>query len=162
MSKREKILVVVVLLLAVGVVIILKQRTSPTPAVQADVHNSPDTVRPGKLTTPSLIADKSKPLPRLLDLGAGKCIPCKMMAPILEELKNEYAGSMQVEVIDVEENPDIAEKYEVRIIPTQIFFDAEGKELFRHMGYISKQDILAKWRQLGVNLRKGQTDEKPI
>lgn len=156
MSNREKILIVVVLLLAVGIVIILKQRTSPTLAVQVDVHNSPNTVRPQKLTTPSLLADQSKPLPRLLDLGAGKCIPCKMMAPILEQLKSEYAGSMKVEVIDVEENPDIAEKYEVRIIPTQIFFDAEGKELFRHMGYISKQDILARWKQLGVNLQKGQ------
>lgn len=94
-------------------------------------------------------------LPRLLDLGAGKCIPCKMMAPILEELRKEYAGRMAVEFIDVWQNPDGGKKYGIRIIPTQIFFDASGKELFRHEGFYSKDDILAKWKELGVDLSTG-------
>lgn len=70
--------------------------------------------------------------PRLLDLGATKCIPCKMMAPILEELRKEYAGKLKVELIDVWENPAAADPYGIEQIPTQIFFDASGKELFRH------------------------------
>ena len=90
-------------------------------------------------------------LPKLLDLGAGKCIPCKMMAPILEELKKEYAGRMEVVFIDVWEKPEAAKPYGIETIPTQIFFDAEGKELFRHVGFFAKDDILAKWKELAVN-----------
>ena len=93
-------------------------------------------------------------LPKLIDLGADKCIPCKLMAPILEELKQEYAGRMNVQFIDVWKNPDVGKQYSILAIPTQIFYDAEGKELFRHVGFFSKQDILAKWKELGVDLEK--------
>ena len=96
-------------------------------------------------------------LPRLVDLGAGKCIPCKKMAPILAELKHEYRGVFDVEFIDVWENGAPAMKYGIEMIPTQIFFDASGKELFRHEGFFAKEDILAKWQELGVDIRtKGQ------
>lgn len=96
--------------------------------------------------------NSSAKLPRLLDLGAGKCIPCKMMTPILEEVKKEYEGKLQVDFIDVWQNPDEKKKYNIRLIPTQIFYDASGKELFRHEGFYSKEDILAKWKELGVEL----------
>ena len=88
----------------------------------------------------------------MVDLGAGKCIPCKMMAPILEELKMEYAGRLLVEFIDVWQTPDAGKKFKISLIPTQIFFDAAGKELFRHEGFFAKKDILAKWKELGVDL----------
>jgi thioredoxin 1 len=101
----------------------------------------------------SLPAPQQKELPALIDLGAGKCIPCKLMAPILEQLKNEYAGKLSVQVIDVEEKPDLITKYNVRVIPTQIFYDASGKELFRHEGFYSKEDILAKFKELGIELK---------
>jgi thioredoxin 1 len=91
-------------------------------------------------------------LPRLLDLGAGRCIPCKMMAPILEELKSEYAGRLEVVFIDVWENRLEGEKYGIRAIPTQIFFAPDGTELFRHQGFYSKEAILAKWAELGFAL----------
>ncbi len=93
-------------------------------------------------------------LPRLVDLGAGKCIPCKKMAPILEELKKEYAGSMDVEFIDVWQDRSAGEKYGIQLIPTQIFYDSSGKKLFRHEGFFAKEDILAKWKELGVDIRK--------
>jgi len=93
--------------------------------------------------------DAPKTVPKLVDLGADKCIPCKMMAPILEDLKKEYAGKMDVQFIDVWKNPDAGEQYRIRLIPTQIFFDASGKERFRHEGFFSREDILAKWTELG-------------
>jgi thioredoxin 1 len=92
----------------------------------------------------------AKSLPKLIDLGADKCIPCKKMAPILEELKKEKADVFATEFIDVWKNPDAGKQYDIDLIPTQIFFDATGKELFRHQGFISKEDILAKWNELGV------------
>lgn len=95
----------------------------------------------------------------MIDLGADKCIPCKMMAPILAELKKEYAGTLEVTFFDVWKEPDFARQYGIRIIPTQIFIDASGKELFRHQGFMSKEDILDKWKQLGVDIEKGVKDE---
>jgi len=75
-----------------------------------------------------------------------------MMAPILEELKKEYAGRMNVEFIDVWENEGAGKQYGVEMIPTQIFFDATGRELFRHVGFYGREDILGKWKELGVDL----------
>lgn len=94
----------------------------------------------------------TRTLPRLVDLGADKCIPCKMMMPILEDLRKSCDGKLEVEFIDVWKNQGAGEQYGIRVIPTQIFFSADGKELFRHEGFFSKEDILAKWRNLGVEL----------
>ncbi len=90
-------------------------------------------------------------LPKLLDLGAHQCVPCKMMEPILEELTREYHESFEVEFVDVwlPENLQKAKTHGIRAIPTQIFFDAKGNELFRHEGYYSKEEILKKWKELG-------------
>ena len=75
---------------------------------------------------------------------------------ILEELKKEYAGRMNVEFIDVWQDEAVGKQYNVDTIPTQIFFDAEGKELFRHTGFFGKEDILAKWQELGVDVGAGK------
>ncbi len=93
-------------------------------------------------------------LPRLVDLGAKKCIPCKMMAPILEELSKDYKGKLKVEFIDVWENRAAAKEYKIRAIPTQIFYEAGGLEFYRHEGFISKDDILAKFKEHGIVFKK--------
>ncbi len=99
-------------------------------------------------------ASSESGVPTLIDLGADKCVPCKMMAPILEELKEEYAGRMEVQFIDVWKNRDKAAEYGMQMIPTQIFYDEDGNELFRRSGFIGKEDILAKWRELGYDFKK--------
>jgi len=154
MNKFAKIVIVLILILAVGAVTALKDNKradSETKTLNNPVEKVSITeiqaVKTGK-------AEEVKALPLLIDLGAGKCIPCKMMAPILEELKKEYAGIFKVEFIDVWKNPDAGKKYGIRIIPTQIFCDANGKELFRHEGFFGKEDILAKWKYLGFELEK--------
>ncbi len=102
---------------------------------------------------PTPAPPSAKSIPLVVDLGAKQCIPCKMMAPILEELKREYAGVFKTEFIDVWENPDAGQKYGIRGIPTQIFYDASGKEFFRHMGYFSKEQILDAFRKQGIELK---------
>ena len=77
-----------------------------------------------------------------------------MMAPILEELKREYTGRLEVEFIDVWKNPNAGKKYGIRGIPTQIFYDASGKELGRHLGFISKEQILQSFIKFGVEIKK--------
>jgi len=86
----------------------------------------------------------------MLDLGAKKCIPCKMMAPILEELKREYKGKAAIVFIDVWVHREEARKYGIRAIPTQIFFDKNGKEVFRHEGFMDKKSIVRELGKLGV------------
>lgn len=111
-------------------------------------------VEPQAARPPAVAQAAPASLPRLVDLGAGKCIPCKKMAPILEELKKDYAGRMNVEFIDVWLNPKAGEEYGVSVIPTQIFYDASGAERFRHVGFFSREDILAKWKELGIDVER--------
>lgn len=80
--------------------------------------------------------------PTVIDLGARTCIPCKKMAPILEGLSAEYRGKASVLFIDVHENQSAADRFKVRMIPTQIFFDGKGKEVSRHIGFMEKADIV--------------------
>lgn len=121
---------------------------TPPPAEKEPVKK-PETKRPAKPETP---VAKPKGLPKLIDLGAEKCIPCKMMVPVLAELKSEYKGKLDVVVIDTGKDPDATKKYRVVGIPTQIFYDAHGEEVARHMGFISKDDILDTFRQHGIDL----------
>lgn len=144
MKAPAKILILVAVAAAVVAAVVLKQNKTPASSdtkAQASVLASSQAA-PGPAVTAKL--------PRLVDLGAGKCIPCKMMKPILDELKRDYAGQFKTEFIDVWENPDEGKKYGIEMIPTQIFYDADGKELFRHTGFFGKEDILAKWKELGV------------
>ena len=100
------------------------------------------------------VIPKVIPIPRLLDLGADKCVPCKMMVPVLDDLTKVYKGKLKVEFIDVWKNPSAGEKYKIQVIPTQIFFDAKGKEIARHSGYYSKADILKTFKDKGIDLNK--------
>lgn len=151
MKTPVKILIVAALAVAVVAAVALK-RSKPAP----DAGNVDQTaaVTPAKADTAPAVTAK---LPKLIDLGAGKCIPCKMMKPILDDLKANYADRFTTVFIDVWENPDEGKKYGIEMIPTQIFFDAEGKELFRHVGFFGKEDILGKWKELGVDIRSPAT-----
>ncbi|MFZ5773903.1 MAG: thioredoxin family protein [Thermodesulfobacteriota bacterium] len=86
----------------------------------------------------------------MVDLGANSCIPCKMMAPILEELKSEYQGKAAIVFIDVWKMPEQAKKFQVSVIPTQVFYDKSGVEVYRHVGFLEKQAIVDQLAKMGV------------
>jgi thioredoxin len=90
-------------------------------------------------------------LPRLVDVGADKCIPCIKMAPILDKLRDDFAGRMKVKFVDAWKNKAEAAEYGVRMIPTQIFYAPDGTELYRHTGFYGRAEILGKWQQLGYD-----------
>ncbi len=98
-------------------------------------------------------APRQTPIPgkiTMVDLGAHKCIPCKMMTPIIKELSSEYDGKAAIVFIDVWENPDVPKQYGIRSIPTQIFYDAQGKEQYRHEGFMDKGAIVEVLQRLGA------------
>jgi thioredoxin 1 len=152
---RRKFLIIIGLIIIVAVVLLLKiQRQVPTTSQVEQGKRSQESSIASHTSSKNEFSEQhlSEPLPRLIDLGADKCIPCKMMAPILEELKTEYRGKFTVEFIDVWKDPQAGRQWRIRIIPTQIFVDGAGKELFRHEGFFSKEDILKKWKELGVDV----------
>jgi thiol-disulfide isomerase/thioredoxin len=91
-------------------------------------------------------------LPKVLDLGSRMCVPCQTMLVELDRLDSLAAGNLEVEFIDVSENPAKAQVYGISLIPTQIFLSETGTELWRHEGVISAEDMLAKWSELGYEI----------
>jgi len=88
--------------------------------------------------------------PAVIDLGARTCIPCKKMAPILESLSGEYRNKASVLFIDVHENSAAADKFRIQMIPTQVFFNAQGKEVKRHVGFLEKAEIVKELKAAGL------------
>jgi len=86
----------------------------------------------------------------MVDLGADKCLPCKMMAPIMKRVEETYRGKAAIIFIDVWKDQAPARRFGIRAIPTQIFFDKDGKEVYRHTGFMAETDIVAQLKQMGV------------
>lgn len=86
----------------------------------------------------------------MIDLGAKKCIPCKMMAPILEKLEKAYEGKADIVFIDVWENRQQAPRFKINAIPTQIFFNEKGEEVYRHVGFLDEKSIIDQMTRMGV------------
>jgi thiol-disulfide isomerase/thioredoxin len=88
--------------------------------------------------------------PSMVDFGATGCRPCDMMAPILETLRKKYEGKANVLFVHVRQQQFLALRYGVQSIPIQVFFDKDGKEVFRHTGFFAQEEIEKKLKELGV------------
>lgn len=89
--------------------------------------------------------------PFLVDFGANSCLPCRQLRPVLKEIGKEYTGKADILVIDVYKYQNLAQEYKIQLIPTLIFFDAKGKEIFRHVGVLEKEKIVAKLKEIGMS-----------
>ena len=132
------------------------------PEVQGEAKQAP-TPAPGPTASPVPAAAPVTPTeqaatvatlakPRILELGSMRCQACLEMAKVLDALRASQGAKLQVDFIDVFEEPAATDRYKISLIPTQILFDAAGKEIFRHTGYFAHDGILAKFRNLGVKL----------
>jgi len=113
-------------------------------------------------TSARSLADKSvvgRGRPVLMEFGASWCPPCRQMMPVLKDLAENHSQQFTVAVVDVDEDAVAAQQYNVGPIPLLIFFDAEGGELYRQIGYMSKEEILERWEKLGLGLTS--TPETP-
>ena len=88
--------------------------------------------------------------PSLVDFGSTGCRPCDMLAPILEVLKEKYAGKLNVLFIHIGQEQILASRYGIQTIPAQVFFDKNGKEVFRHIGFFPQDEIEKKLAELGL------------
>ena len=107
------------------------------------------------LTATVAQAAESKEIPvkgmvTMVDLGAKKCVPCKMMAPIMEKVEKDYQGRAVIHFYDVWEDREPATRFGIQGIPTQIFFDKDAKEVYRHVGFMSEADIVSQLTKMGV------------
>lgn len=102
------------------------------------------------LVTNSLVLDFSAHKVTFIELGADRCIPCRQMQPIMKEIAEEFAGTIQVVFYDVWKDPAPARKYGIQLIPTQIFMDREGREILRHVGLYPKQEILKMLKEKAI------------
>lgn len=158
--NKQKIITVCLLVVAVIVTVEFQNFMKRRAAVCEDgVCAVPSEYAAAEVTGPQTVpfmpparAGEERPLPKLIDFGSGQCTICKMMDVVLDVLAREYDGRLIIQFVDAQEQKELAEQYDVRMIPTQIFFDAQGNELFRHEGFIPKEDILKKWVELGVYL----------
>ena len=155
---RSQAVGLILVALVLGFVIGFKSGKTSTPAVQegATCSTPPPTDGANTPAAPPAAVTSNQPpsgLPRLVDLGSTTCLPCKQLAPILAEMKTEFRGKVSVEFIDVTKNVPAADQYKINVIPTQIFFDKDGKEVFRHEGFYPKADILAQLAKMGVQVK---------
>ena len=108
-----------------------------SPPAQADVENFNDVPVKGMVT--------------MIDLGADKCIPCKMMAPIMAKMEKRYEGKAAIVFIDVWKHNEQARRFSIRAIPTQIFYNENGKEVYRHVGFMNEKAIVNQLKKMGVD-----------
>lgn len=124
----------------------------PAPAPVAEQQGGRDlaAASPIPAAPPAREIAAPSPRPRLLELGSSRCMACQQMAKVLDQLRASQGDRLQVDFIDVFETPEAADPYEISLIPTQILFDASGREIYRHTGFFSHDDILGKFRELGA------------
>jgi thioredoxin 1 len=94
-------------------------------------------------------------LPLLLEVGSDTCVPCVAMEEVLEELRRDYKNVLHVEFLHAK-NTEEVKKLEVHAIPTQIFYNADGNEFFRHVGFFSAQEIVSVFKDHGINLNTSE------
>lgn len=135
---KNGIKIAIVLIFAISVAVILLNKQSKN----GNEDSTKVTVTKG--------SDTSTAVPKLIDLGSHNCVPCRMMMPVLDTLKDMYAGNLAVQFIDVWENREAGQKYGIRVIPTQIFYDKNGVEKFRHEGFWSRKEIEQKFAELNI------------
>jgi thioredoxin 1 len=97
-----------------------------------------------------------KPKVTFVELGSVTCIPCKQMQPVMKAVEAKFGEQLKVVFYDVnkEENKKISEQYKIKLIPTQVFLDENGKEFFRHQGFYPEKEISKLLQKRGLTVKQ--------
>ena len=139
MNKRKRYLLLAFLIFVILSVVVVAAVLLPNLAPKESTQER----------LPKDVAQSS--LPKLLDFGAGTCIPCKRMTPILQELSEEYKGRVIIRIIEVYNEKELTKANGIQMIPTQIFFDSQNQRVFRHQGFMDKEQIKKVFENMGVS-----------
>jgi thioredoxin 1 len=139
MRNIWRALIVLVLVTAVSAVMVAKRNPAERP-IRRHAQGQPAT------------SATRKGLPELIELGSKTCVPCQKMEPILDELRKDYKGQLEVTFYDVYEHRDKAQYYHIHLIPTQVFIGCDGQEFSRHEGFFPKEEIVARFKGKGIVL----------
>jgi thioredoxin 1 len=86
----------------------------------------------------------------MVDFGAPFCAPCKAMYPFLEKLEKEYKDRAAIIVLDVGKSPELCDQFGITELPTQVFYNKQGKEVLRHKGFMKEEAIVKQLKKMGV------------
>jgi len=86
----------------------------------------------------------------MLELGSVGCIPCEQMKPVMEKLRANYKGKLEVIFVDIRKERETSRKFGVTMIPTQVFLDKTGKEFHRHIGFYGYEEIVPELKKAGI------------
>jgi thiol-disulfide isomerase/thioredoxin len=114
---------------------------------------------PDPMPEPAVAEEEA--LPKLWDFGSTTCLPCKTMKAILDPMIADYRGKVEVRIVDVYQEKELTRQFRVSVIPTQIFLDAQGKELRRHMGVYPRDSIEACFKEFGFPVVTGAKSPTP-
>ena len=138
----------------VVILLILIFSTSLCSYTSGEQANEPKTEKKVKSEENLIISgeqlDFSKHKVTFIELGADRCIPCKAMQPVMREIAQKYKGTIQVVFYDVWKTPKYAKDYGIKMIPTQVFIDKNGDEIFRHVGFFAKDEIIKMLKEKGI------------
>jgi thioredoxin 1 len=132
------------ILIILALVYVYMGRKNEIPTIQKQLTGKVQVATGQKISGMSLDKALMSGKPVIAKLGAEWCPPCRAMAPILVELKRELAGKVIVLDIDVDQNPDISERYNVRSIPLTLFFNSKGQLMTKQVGFMTKQQVIDK------------------
>jgi thioredoxin 1 len=143
--KRIDVIVIAIVVLAAAGLLVAKR-------VGAGRRASSVTTRaPSKLLTGAAFSKALKSgRPTMAEFGLGTCEVCRKMAPLLEKAAAEYAGKANIVSVDLDEYAALGRYYQIRAMPTQIFYNTKGEEVGRHVGFLPSEEIASKLAELGV------------
>lgn len=149
MENKRIFNLVVVLLIVIGMIIIIVVKKNQKEEVNSNNYKEGFEL----LATEDFNKDEvlSKGYPALLDIGGGECIPCKAMKPVLVQLNDEWQGKVIVKFIDYWKYPDLGEQFNFSVIPTQFFYDEDGKLYKTHQGQITKEEATEIFKEMGYS-----------
>ncbi len=152
MTNTKRIVIIALVVAAAAGAFFLKDREaeSSLEAVPLDQAGAPVNAAPEQTAT--LSDEDMAGKPRLICLGAERCVPCRMMVPVREALAEEYPDTLAIQFVDVWQDRSAGQRYSIRMIPTTIFMDADGDELYRQEGFMDKEAIVTRFEALGIDL----------
>ncbi|NJL83389.1 MAG: thioredoxin fold domain-containing protein [Chloroflexaceae bacterium] len=137
-------LILLVIVASIGVICLAQQPPCSCTSAACNTILAVDATGINKETTDKAVNAK---LPKLLDLGAKKCVPCKMMAPILEQVNARLQGRLQVVKIDTDKYPQLASQYQIEALPTLVLFK-NGQPVERIEGVMQAPQLIAQLEKL--------------